>query len=196
MFDSSQFLLPPGLIHRYFTHEGIIGKGRDFRTGTPCTLHLYTDPFSKRKYTMQLFENITTDFANSKIETLVKSTSGDSLPNYARVICLENRKTSKAAELAVLYDVGDLYGMSLENLLTIRIKNGEIFKEEEVVEFLSQILDTLYFGGTKHGEYLEVTPINVFFKVESKYKYRYFPNNFGLNFTGTKWEKKYYNPTE
>lgn len=87
----------------------------------------------------------------------------------------------------MLYDVSDLYGMSLENLLTIRGKNGEIFKEEEVMEFLGQVLDAVYYGGSRHGEYLEVTPINVFFKVESKYQYRYFPNNFGLSFAGTKW---------
>ena len=46
---------------------------------------------------------------------------------------LESRKVHKSNELAVMYDVSELYGMSLENLLTIRIKNGEIFKEEEVI---------------------------------------------------------------
>lgn len=63
----------------------------------------------------------------------MKSTSGDCLPNYSRVMFLESRKVHKSNELAVMYDVSELYGMSLENLLTIRIKNGEIFKEEEVI---------------------------------------------------------------
>lgn len=57
------------------------------------------------------------------------------------------------------------------------------------------MLDSLYFGGSKHGEYLELTPINIFCKMESKYGYRYFPNNFGLSFAGSKWERKYHDPT-
>jgi hypothetical protein len=187
MYDSSQFLLPESVIQRYFSHEGIIGKGRDFLTGTSCTIHLYTDPMNKRKYAMQLYEDVSHEFMNNKIESLVRSVSAESVPNYSRVVLMASRKTHIAIELSIMYDVSEFYGMSLENYLTLRIKNGEIFKEHEVLEFLSQVLDCIYFGGCKHGEYLELTPINIFCKLEGKYRYRYFPNNFGLNFCGSKW---------
>lgn len=32
--------------------------------------------------------------------------------------------------------------------------------------------------------------------MESKYGYRYFPNNFGLSFAGSKWERRYHDPSE
>lgn len=55
MYDVTQFAIPAGLFHKYMVHEGIIGKGRDFLTGTPCVIHLYTDPENKRKYALQQY---------------------------------------------------------------------------------------------------------------------------------------------
>lgn len=124
MYDSSQFMLPGGVIQRYFAHEGVIGKGRDFLTGTPCTIHLYTDPNSKRKLAMQLYQDISQEFLNSKIEALVRSVSAEFVPNYSRVAFMSSRKTHIGTELSIMYDVSDFYGMSLENMLTLRVKNG------------------------------------------------------------------------
>ena len=100
-------------MQRYFTHEGVIGKGRDFLTGTACTIHLYTDPNSKRKLVMQLYENLSQEFLNSKIESLVRSVSAEFIPNYSRVAFLSSRKTHTGTELSIMYDVGEFYGMSL-----------------------------------------------------------------------------------
>lgn len=54
MSDPTQLIVPLNFAHRLMTHEGIVGRGRDLLTGSPCSLHSYID-ISKRTYIMQLF---------------------------------------------------------------------------------------------------------------------------------------------
>jgi hypothetical protein len=52
MNDAFQLIVDQQHIHKVLTHEGLLGKGRDFITGQNCSLHLYNDRF-KKTYVMQ-----------------------------------------------------------------------------------------------------------------------------------------------
>lgn len=54
MTDPTQFIVDQQNIHKVLTHEGLLGKGRDFLTGKVCSLHLYNDRF-KKIYVMQQY---------------------------------------------------------------------------------------------------------------------------------------------
>lgn len=54
-------IIPQATIHKVLSHEGILGRGRDFITNTPNTLHLYTDK-NKRSYVMQQYTNVSRQF--------------------------------------------------------------------------------------------------------------------------------------
>lgn len=57
MTDPTQFIVDQAYIHKILTHEGLLGKGRDFLTDKECSLHLYNDKF-KRTYVMQEFNGV------------------------------------------------------------------------------------------------------------------------------------------
>ena len=96
MSDPTQFIVNLSTVHRLMQHEGMIGIGKDFMTGHPCSLHSYCDKF-KRTYTMQLFDSVDSDFVSSKLSSVAKCSHSTSLPNLVRPCFLATRKTSKTS---------------------------------------------------------------------------------------------------
>jgi hypothetical protein len=48
----------------------------------------------------------------------------------------------------------------------MKIKNEEKFSEEEVTNFFWQMSDFLLLGGQHTGEFLEITPVNIFWRAD------------------------------
>lgn len=48
------FIIPSTTIQRCLKHEGIIGQGKDFLTGTTCMIHLYSFQ-GKSKFGLQVY---------------------------------------------------------------------------------------------------------------------------------------------
>lgn len=69
----------------------------------------------------------------------------------------------------------------------MKIKNEEKFEDEEILGFFWQIVDYIQQCGAQTGEYMEITPVNIFCKPQEYHGFNFFPNNFGLSFDDTKW---------
>ena len=117
MSDPTQYLVNLSTAHRILQHEGVIGVGRDFMTGTPCTLHYYVDRF-KRNYVMLMFEGVDADFVSNKLNSVAKSAHSASLPNLIRPSFFTTRKINKAAfELTIFYDTQGLGELTLAQII-------------------------------------------------------------------------------
>ena len=106
-------------------------------------IHLYSYQ-SKLKFGLQIYENIDKEFCERKIHQLTQTTGENWSPNITKVVGFSKYSHSnKLVDLSILYDLGNWYGLSLENVINHRIKNNTPFKEAEVLDFLAQILDVL-----------------------------------------------------
>lgn len=123
MTDPTQFMIEHSILHRILTHEGLLGKGRDFLTGKPCSLHYYADKY-KRNFVMQLFEGVDSDFLSNKLNRMAKAGHSNFVSNIIRPSMFSTRKTSKGFfDFSIFYDVTGIYGMSLESVIGLRVKN-------------------------------------------------------------------------
>lgn len=128
MTDPTQFIVDQQNIHRVLSHEGLLGKGRDFLTGRQCSLHLYNDKF-KRTYVMQQFEGVDQNFVSEKMTRMTKTVHSQFVSNLTKVCFVSTRKNSKGLfDLCVFYDATGVYGSSLEYMIKMKIKNEEKFE--------------------------------------------------------------------
>lgn len=128
MTDPTQFIVDQQNIHRVLSHEGLLGKGRDFLTGRQCSLHLYNDKF-KRTYVMQQFEGVDQNFVSEKMTRMTKTVHSQFASNLTKVCFVSTRKNSKGLfDLCVFYDATGVYGSSLEYMIKMKIKNEEKFE--------------------------------------------------------------------
>lgn len=94
MTDPTQFIVDQAHIHNILSHEGVLGKGRDFLTLKPCSLHLYTDRF-KRSYVMQQYEGVDQNFLSEKLTRITKTSHSHFMPNTTKFYCVSTRKSGK-----------------------------------------------------------------------------------------------------
>lgn len=123
MTDPTQFIVEQQNIHKVLTHEGLLGKGRDFITGKTCSLHLYNDKF-KKIYVMQQYESVDQSFVSDKMTRVAKAVHSNYVCNLTKVCFVSTRKNSKGLfDLCVYYDASGVYGYSLEYIIKMKIKN-------------------------------------------------------------------------
>ena len=128
MTDPTQFIVDQTYIHKILTHEGVLGKGRDFMGNKECSLHLYSDKF-KRSYVMQLFEGVDQEFVSNKLTRITKSVHSYFMPNSTKVCFVSTRKNTKGLfDISVFYDATSIYGYSLEYIIKMKVKNKEKFE--------------------------------------------------------------------
>ena len=113
MTDPIQFIIDQQIIHKVLTHEGLLGKGRDFITGKPCSLHLYNDKY-KKIYVMQQFDNVDQNFVSDKMTRITKTVHSQFMSNLTKVCFVSTRKNQRGLfDLCVFYDATGVYGYSL-----------------------------------------------------------------------------------
>lgn len=123
MTDPIQFIVDQQNIHKVLIHEGLLGKGRDFITGRPCSLHLYNDKF-KKIYVMQQFDNADQNFVSDKMTRITKTVHSNFMSNLTKVCFVSTRKNQKGMfDLCIFYDATGVYGYSLEYIIKMKIKN-------------------------------------------------------------------------
>ena len=129
MTDPTQFIVDQSHLHNVLVHEGVLGKGRDFITNRPCSLHLYSDHF-KRTYVMQQYDGVDQLFVSDKMTRITKTAHSHFMCNTTRVCFVSTRKNSKNLfDLCVFYDASGVYGYSLEYIIKMKIKSSEKFEE-------------------------------------------------------------------
>ena len=127
MTDPTQFIVDQAHLHNVLTHEGVLGKGRDYLTNKDCSLHLYSDRF-KRTYVMQQYDGVDQHFVSDKMTRITKTAHTNFMPNTTRLCCVCTRKNAKNLfELSLFYDATGVYGYSLEYIIKMKIKNSEKF---------------------------------------------------------------------
>ena len=143
---------------------------------------------------MQHFDQVDQEFVSTKLTNLTKTSHSSYISNTTRVCFISTRKSQKNLfELNIYYNATGVYGYSLEYIIKMKAKNSEKFDDEEVLGFFWQMADFIQQCGQHTGEFMEITPVNVFCKPDEYYGFNFFPNNFGLAFDGTKWERSYSN---
>jgi hypothetical protein len=151
MTDPIQFIVDQQYVHKVLTHEGVLGKGRDFLTGLFCSLHLYNDKF-KKIYVMQQYEGVDQNFVGDKMTRITKTVHSHFVSNLTKVCFVSTRKNQKGLfDFCIFYDATGVYGYSLEYIIKMKIKNEEKFDDEEIVSFFWQICDFLLLNGQHTG---------------------------------------------
>lgn len=151
MTDPIQFIVDQQNVHKVLTHEGVLGKGRDFLTGRNCSLHLYNDKF-KKIYVMQQYEGVDQNFVSDKMTRITKTVHSHFVSNLTKVCFVSTKKNQKGLfDFCIFYDATGVYGYSLEYIIKMKIKNEEKFDDEEIVGFFWQICDFLLLNGQHTG---------------------------------------------
>jgi hypothetical protein len=179
MSDPTQFIVNFWAVHRLLIHEGIIATGRDLLSQSPCSLNSYSDKY-KRTYTMQMFDSVDSNFISNHINSLSKSCHSTSLPNLIRPVLITTRKTSKTNyELAVFYDTQGIGESTLAELIKAKRTSNETFESDELSAFFWQLADFFILSGSRNSEYLDISPINIYCKIDGFYGYNFFLSNYG-----------------
>ncbi len=195
MIDPGNFLVERNSLTFVMTHDGVLGFGRDYVCDLECELHSYTD-VAERQYITQKFFSIPGELLEEKLHTIGKSTLYRYMPNIVRPTFMVADLVNQDYNLEIFYDVTDVGHLTLESLISKKREYKQKFSNEEIVSFFWEVADVLFLTCRKATEFLEVTPSNIFYKIAKHFGYKYFVANFGINYSGTKWEKKYYNPED
>lgn len=163
MNEANLFHVDFDVIRKLYTHQGILGKGRDFVYDLPCEIHLMMDKISQKKVAMQTFNSLTTDILKKKMLQLAKANLEFYVSNQCRMLFFSSKKISEDMHsLSVVYDIHGIVGQSLENVITARKKDGKFFSEDEVLDVIKSLVQAQILGGVRSQEYLDLNPVNIF----------------------------------
>lgn len=190
MADPFLFLVPYKFLVDNFTHVGTLGKGKDTLFDTNCTVNVFQESSSEKKYAVQVYHNLQSDLFQKKL---------DKLSNFMTQSCSQyiinpnllsfKNYDDKSFDLVVLYDGGDVnYEQSLNDELNEKKKAETPFGEAE----MSKLLVTLVKVALLSSKSLEIhsfSPKNIFKGSD------YVVSNFGLT-SPIRFETKFHCPTD
>ncbi|EGR33539.1 hypothetical protein IMG5_049990 [Ichthyophthirius multifiliis] len=194
--QKTQLLIDHEIISRRYKHVGVLGKGRDFMYEVPSVIHMMQDKFNEKKVIMQIFPALNEEILKMKLYQLKQSNFDNYISNWIRIIGYTTKKQNKStSDLIILYQVDGIIGPTLENIISKHKKDNQSFSEQEILEYIYIMCESMKVSQT--SEYLDLSPVNIFVPPENTpTKAKYYISNCGLSFKGTKWDKKFYCPTD
>lgn len=85
---NNSILVDASYIHKMFQEDGIIGKGRDFIHGLPCSIQQMTKLEDQSRYALQIFENLGPEMMEIKVNQLQKAMTENLNPYTMRIVML------------------------------------------------------------------------------------------------------------